>query len=84
LEALNHFTKIIDYENFILALGILFIGYSATAQITDPSYKSKVIELMNIQLGQGLVMDEMIKNIISNIADDKKEDCRTLKYLIRF
>ncbi len=59
-------------KNLILALGILFIGYSATAQNTDPSYKSKVIELMNIQSGMTDIMDDLIDNMGGAIPDDKK------------
>ncbi len=61
-------------KNLILALGMLFMGYSVIAQITDPSYKSKVMELMNIQSGINIIMDDLIENVGATIPDDKKAD----------
>lgn len=58
----------------ILALGILLIGHTASGQINDPSYQMKVKELMDIQMGQGLITDQMTQQILPDIPVDKRED----------
>lgn len=63
-------------KNLILALGVLFMGYAASGQITDPTYKTKIRALMDIQMGQGLIMDEMMKQITPNIPTESRAEFR--------
>lgn len=61
-------------KNLILAFSILFMGYSASGQITDPTYKTKIKTLMDIQMGQGLIIDEMMKQITPNIPTESRAE----------
>lgn len=61
-------------KNLILSLFLLFLGYAVTGQITDPAYEVKVKKLMEIQMGQGMVMDHMIDQILPNIPEENQAD----------
>lgn len=61
-------------KKLILAFSIIFAGYSATAQISDESYKPKVKQLIKIQSSQDAMMDKMVDQISEKIPEAKKDD----------
>lgn len=61
-------------KKLLFVVAVLFIGYSASAQITDDSYKPKVKKLIDIQSGSESMMDGMVENLKKfgvSISDSK-------------
>lgn len=59
-------------NKLLITLCFVFVGVVAWAQIDDPSYKSKVVELIDIQSASQLVMDNMVEQISVSIPEENK------------
>lgn len=59
-------------NKLLITLCFVFVGVVASAQIDDPSYKSKVVELIDIQSATQLVMDNMVEQISVSIPEENK------------
>ena len=59
-------------NKLLITLCFVFVGVVAWAQIDDPSYKSKVVELIDIQSATQLVMDNMVEQISVSIPEENK------------
>lgn len=58
---------------FIFAL-ILLIGFSAKAQISDPSYKKKILEVVRIQGAQDFAINQAIEQMGKMVPDEQKDE----------
>ena len=63
-------------KNLILAIVILLVGFTAEAQNADPDLKSRVIELVNIQLGHNILMEDILGNLEFQITEEKKVELK--------
>lgn len=58
---------------FIFAL-VLLMGFSANAQISDPSYKKKILKVVRIQGAQDFAINQAIEQMGKMVPDEKKDE----------